>query len=66
MGLEAVVGADGIADSNRLGQIAPPGGLDFCDVRDVAAGILAALERGAAAGDTFSAANIFPSWNRGG
>lgn len=26
--------------------MAPPGGLDFCDVRDVTAGILTALERG--------------------
>lgn len=28
--------------------VAPPGGNDFCDVRDVAAGILAAAERGVA------------------
>jgi dihydroflavonol-4-reductase len=28
------------------GLLAPPGGNDFCDVRDVAAGILAAAERG--------------------
>jgi dihydroflavonol-4-reductase len=28
-------------------RLAPPGGNDFCDVRDVAAGILAAVERGA-------------------
>ncbi|HEV3417722.1 MAG TPA: HpnA protein, partial [Pirellulales bacterium] len=28
------------------GLLAPPGGNDFCDVRDVAAGILAALDRG--------------------
>ncbi|HEY2147050.1 MAG TPA: NAD-dependent epimerase/dehydratase family protein, partial [Pirellulales bacterium] len=27
-------------------KLAPPGGNDFCDVRDVAAGILAAVERG--------------------
>lgn len=27
-------------------KLAPPGGNDFCDVRDVAAGILAAIERG--------------------
>jgi dihydroflavonol-4-reductase len=27
-------------------KLAPPGGNDFCDVRDVAAGILAALDRG--------------------
>lgn len=29
-------------------RIAPPGGNDFCDVRDVAAGVLAAAERGVA------------------
>lgn len=29
-------------------RLAPPGGNDFCDVRDVAAGILTALERGPA------------------
>jgi len=28
-------------------KLAPPGGNDYCDVRDVAGGILAALERGA-------------------
>jgi dihydroflavonol-4-reductase len=27
-------------------KVAPPGGNDYCDVRDVAAGILAAIERG--------------------
>ncbi len=32
--------------SKGFALLAPPGGNDFCDVRDVAAGILAALERG--------------------
>lgn len=37
-----------LAVSRGRALIAPPGGNDFCDVRDVAAGILAAAERGVA------------------
>jgi dihydroflavonol-4-reductase len=36
-----------LAVARGRGRFAPPGGNDFCDVRDVAAGILAAAERGA-------------------
>jgi len=32
--------------AHRFTPLAPPGGNNFCDVRDVAAGVLAALERG--------------------
>jgi len=35
-----------LAVARQRPWIAPPGGNDFCDVRDVAAGILAALDRG--------------------
>lgn len=35
-----------LAVAKRRPLLAPPGGNDFCDVRDVAAGILAAMERG--------------------
>ncbi len=35
-----------LAVARGWGLLAPPGGNDFCDVRDVAAGILAAAERG--------------------
>jgi len=35
-----------LAVARGRGLLAPPGGNDFCDVRDVAAGILAAAERG--------------------
>lgn len=37
-----------LAVSRGRGVVAPPGGNDFCDVRDVASGILAAAERGVA------------------
>ena len=37
-----------LAVGRGRGLAAPPGGNDFCDVRDVAAGILAAAERGTA------------------
>ncbi|HUY87998.1 MAG TPA: NAD-dependent epimerase/dehydratase family protein [Pirellulales bacterium] len=37
-----------LAVARGQGRFAPPGGNDFCDVREVAAGILAAAERGAA------------------
>ena len=37
-----------LAIARGRGYIAPPGGNDFCDVRDVASGILAAAERGVA------------------
>lgn len=36
-----------LAVARGQGLVAPPGGNDFCDVRDVADGILAAAERGA-------------------
>jgi dihydroflavonol-4-reductase len=36
-----------LAIGRGRGFLAPPGGNDFCDVRDVAAGILSAAERGA-------------------
>lgn len=35
-----------LAVGRGRGYVAPPGGNDFCDVRDVAAGIVAAAERG--------------------
>lgn len=35
-----------LAVARGAGLLAPPGGNDFCDVRDVVAGILAAFERG--------------------
>ena len=35
-----------LAVARGQGKFAPPGGNDFCDVREVAAGILAAAERG--------------------
>lgn len=35
-----------LAVGRGSGYVAPPGGNDFCDVRDVTAGILAAAERG--------------------
>jgi dihydroflavonol-4-reductase len=37
-----------LAVARGQGLLPPPGGNDFCDVRDVAAGILQALDRGAA------------------
>jgi len=36
-----------LAVARGQGRFAPPGGNDFCDVREVAAGILAAVEKGA-------------------
>jgi dihydroflavonol-4-reductase len=36
-----------LAVARGKGRFAPPGGNDFCDVREVAAGILAAAEKGA-------------------
>ena len=46
LGLEALVGADAAGIATGWAILAPRGGNDFCDVRDVAGGILAALARG--------------------
>ena len=63
--MEAVIGTDVAASCAGLGAISAAGANSYCDVRDVVAGILAALERGRPgrryilAGETLS---YFQAW----
>ncbi len=65
MGLEAIEWPNVIASGSRLGSLRAAGSNCYCDVRDVASGILAAAERGVVgqryilAGETLS---YFQAW----